>query len=339
MDPYKVLGLKRSASKEEAKKAFRKLAVKYHPDKNQGSKEAEEKFKEISQAYDMIENPQNYEKGNRGPRQQTNISDFLKKWAKMGFNFGGFSSDYNEPSVGQVSLTFKESCLGADKEVAYDRTVSCTPCSGNGALEGDFTVCSTCEGTGQKILEQAFQVGVITCPSCTGRGKRITKPCGECGGRGKYRGRATVNVSIPPCVSNGNVFNTMVGGDMVSIHIHVEASQIMMRQNGTADIHSRKKLSLKDALLGCKENIATIHGDKMVTIKECTSSGSKVRLKGCGARIPNTEQYGNHILHIDVEFPESLTETQREQIKEVFDDGNSEQKGDPGGQQSMGSVQ
>lgn len=284
----------------------------------------------------MIENPQNHARGNasRGQRQNANISDFLKKWAKMGFNFGGFTNEYQDQPVAVVNLTFEESCLGAQKSVEYSTVVDCDSCAGNGAKEGDYETCSTCDGSGQKIMEQAFQVGIITCPACSGRGIKIIKPCETCGGRGKGRRKSKVTLTIPPCVSDGTVFNSMIGGDVLTVHVRVGRHDIMMRQEGTADIHSKKKLPLKDVLLGCKVNVRTIHGDKMVTIKECTAPGAKVRLKGCGAKLPNADSYGNHIIHIEVQFPESLTDAQRDKIKEVFDDGNNndEQKGerDPG---------
>lgn len=297
---------------------FRKLALKYHPDKNPGNKEAEEKFKEISLAYDMIENPENHSRGANNQRQGQNIGDMFKQWARSGFGFNGFNSNRQEHSVADVELTFKESCLGTQKEIAYDVMVDCEKCSGNGAAEGDYSVCNTCDGSGQKVIEHGYQVNITTCTTCGGSGKSITKPCGKCNGRGRVGQSKTVSASIQPLVVNGAMFNMVVDGSPLVVRVRVQPDPTMFRQEGTADIHSRQDLSLKDALLGCKINVKTIHGDKTVTIKECTASGVKVRLKACGAKIPNSDELGSHIIHTNILFPESLTDKQRETIKEVF---------------------
>lgn len=330
MDPYKVLGLKKGASKEDAKKAYRKLAHKYHPDKNPGDKEAEEKFKEISAAYEEITNPGS--KGSRGSTRgrPNSVADILKKWAQWGFNVqtsSGFGFQ-EEPAFARVILTFEEACFGVSKEIEYNISHECGTCNGVGAESGNYSECTTCDGTGHRVMQQAFQTGVVTCPSCGGRGVRITKPCSKCNGRRVETKKEKQKVDIPSSVSDGMVYNARSkDGYPISIQVRVKKDLEMARPRGSIDVHSERKLSLKEALLGCKIQVRTIHGDKTVTIEECAHPGVKVRLKGCGAKNPNTGDFGNHIIHIDVDFPTKLTDKQRELLNEVFDDNNNKQKG------------
>jgi len=325
-----VLGLKKGASKDDAKKAYRKLAHKYHPDKNPDDKESEEKFKEVSAAYEQIINP-GASKSSGGRGRPNSVADIIKKWAQWGFNVqnsSGFVQE--EPSVARVILSFKEGCLGVAKDIEYKVTRKCKPCDGVGAEPGDYDECAECDGTGRRIMQQAFQTGIITCPSCGGRGVRIRKPCGKCKGRKTESLTEKQKITIPSAVTDGMVYNLQSkDGGSVSVQIRVKADKKMVRQRGSIDIHSEQKLSLKEALLGCKITVQTIHGDKTVTIEECAHPGVKVRLKGCGAKNPNTGDFGNHMIHIDVDFPTKLDDKQRELIKEVFNDNrNEQQKGD-----------
>lgn len=328
MDPYKVLGLKKEASKEDAKKAYRKLAHKYHPDKNPGDKEAEEKFKEISAAYEEIINPSGQRARGQTRGRPNSVADILKKWAQWGFNVQtntGFV--HEEPSIARVSLTFEESCFGASKEIEYNVSHECRACNGIGAEEGDYDRCGDCDGTGHRVMQQAFQTGIITCPSCGGRGARIRKPCSKCKGRRIQSKREKQSINIPSAVSDGMVYNlNSLDGKPVSVQIRVMKDAEMTRLRGSLDIHSEKKLSLKEALLGCKVQVRTIHGEKSVNIEECAHPGVKVRLKGCGAKNPTTGDFGNHIIHIDVDFPTKLTEKQRELLNEVFHDNDRDEK-------------
>jgi molecular chaperone DnaJ len=331
MDPYKVLGLKKGASKDEVKKAYRKLAHKHHPDKNPDDKKAEEKFKEVSAAYEQITNPD--VKSGRTSRTSTgSVSDMLRKWANSSWGFnqsgGGFAQE--EQSVTRVMLTFEEACFGASKEVKYTVSRNCNSCAGIGAKEGDYTTCSECNGAGHRIMQQAFQTGIITCPSCGGRGLRITKPCDKCKGQKIEKINEKQTITIPSAVSDGAVFNLASrNGGNVTVQVRVQNRKGLVRERGGLDVHSERKLSLKEALLGCKVTVQTVHGDKTVTIEECAHPGTKVRLKGCGAKNPNTTEYGSHVLHIDVDFPTKLDDKQRELIKEVFNDNrNKKQKGD-----------
>lgn len=326
MDPYKILGIKRDASKEEAKKAYKRLAKKYHPDLNPDNKEAEEKFKEVNEAWDRIQNPQNYNRGGGGSGSAW--EDMFGGFGKWASNFSkgfGFNSDPVE--FVSVSLSFKESCLGAKKEISTTDKSNCSDCSGLGAKKGDYDNCATCKGAGVRIIKTAFQTSVTNCPACGGKGKTILKPCESCSGRGFKNSKISRTIEIPPCTDNGTIYHLQTSsGQMIAVRVYVKEDEHMTRPSGSLDVVSRVEVPLVDALLGCEITVNTINGEKIVSVKECTEGGTKMRLKGCGAKHPSKDWYGNHIVKVEVKFPEKLTEKQKEIIKEVFNE--SERKGD-----------
>jgi len=313
-DPYEVLGVAQGANQSEVKKAYRKLAHKYHPDKNPDDKEAEEKFKEINQAYEAITNPDSAnanQKGGFGGFNWQNISDMFGQFS------GGNRAQQNRYVVDH-KLSFKESCFGVTKDISFLLEKVCAPCKGVGALDGDYTTCAACNGSGS----QTRQLGSITisggvCPACRGQGKSITNPCKDCGGQGHKAKKETRSITFPPCIDNGAIFHLVLEDkSILSIRAFVEQPKDMMRQG--VDVYAKHKISLKDALLGGKITVETLHGTKSVVIKECTGPDTKVKLKTCGAKHPNKDEYGNHIMIIEIEFPQSLTENQKEKLREVF---------------------
>lgn len=316
MNPYKVLGVSESASESEIKKAYRKLAHKYHPDKNPDNPEAESKFKEINEAYSEITNPS----------PKTNWSQNTNDWGGFGFNIDDLFSGFGRRRSVQnkirtsVKITFKDSCFGTTKKVSFPYKQSCNKCSGVGAASGDYVTCSVCNGSGR--VTQRYGTLTITggtCSNCSGKGVKIKKACGACKGAGITSENITKTITIPPCVENGNVLNTFVDDNTVlTTHIVVDESEGMVR-NGI-DVYSKEKIALKDALLGSQIEISTVHGKKKVSISECTSPGAKVRLKNCGAKHPNKNEFGAHIIVVDVAFPEKLTEEQRNKLIEVFNE-------------------
>lgn len=315
MNPYKVLGVSKDASKEEIKKAYRKLAHKYHPDKNPDNPEAEEKFKEISEAYEMLTNPKK-QKPNMGGFGNININDIFSRFAQ---GWGANPVSQIRQQNVELEITFKESCFGSLKDVTFNYQRTCTTCGGVGAEKGDFEICSACNGTGARTtsLGGNVTISVGSCPNCKGKGTIIHKTCSNCNGHGTTNHTETRTLNIPPLVEENSVLRVQIDNEnLLNVRLKITNNHDMLRRG--IDIYTKEKISLKDALLGGKITVETLNGDKLVTIKECTSPGTKVRLKGCGAKHPQKNEYGSHIAIIEVEFPHSLQEEQKDKIKEVF---------------------
>lgn len=311
MDPYKVLGLKPGASKEEAKKAYRKLAFENHPDRNPGNKAAEEKFKQISEAWEFINNPDSRTRG------EENMSDSFRRWASnMAAAAHGFS--HKSIQTASVEISFQESCLGAEKDIAFVRKVSCSACDGVGAKKGDYEICKACQGSGKHIYQKGgFSIMMGLCPSCQGKGKTIKVKCAVCLGKGHSENTCREKITIPSCIEDGMHLNfDLSENESLMIKVKVGESGFI-RHN--LDVMSVCRIPLKDALLGCALKVDTIHGPKLINIKECTPSNTKLRLKDCGAKHPMKSMLGNHIITVEVEFPTSLNDEQKRIIAEVFD--------------------
>lgn len=244
-DYYEILGVDRNASDPEIKKAYRKLAVKYHPDKNPGDNSAEEKFKEISAAFEILKDPDKRRKydqfghdafrGGHGGGQGVDPFDLFRDAFGSGGNSGGFGSIFedffgggssqsaNEGSRGSdlrvsVDISLKQASRGVEKEIKYQHHAPCKPCSGTGAKTGSGkSMCSTCGGIGQVASNQGFISIRRTCPSCKGNGVTIENPCQSCRGDGRVKSPANVKVNIPPGVSDGNRLCSRGRGDAGSM--------------------------------------------------------------------------------------------------------------------------
>jgi DnaJ-class molecular chaperone len=279
----------------------------------------------------MIENPQNHNKSPFGGGQRPG-----SVWDQFTRNFqqwtSGFNTGQQNASINFVSLniSFKESCLGAEKHIEYVQKQECVQCSGLGAKEGDYEICKVCGGAGQRISKQGFQLTRTICQPCKGKGIIIYRPCSLCQGKRYKQKKIKQKITIPPCIINGMVYEDKTpDGELLAIELNILKESEMTRPRGTLDIHSKHRLSLKEALLGCKINVQTILGEKTVTVKECTSYGDKLRLKDCGAKHPQQDTLGSHIIHIQIDFPETLTQTQRNLLEEVFSANSNDKQGEP----------
>lgn len=324
-DPYKVLEIPRSASKDEIKKAFKKLAFKFHPDQNQGNPEAEEKFKEINEAYQMLtdDTPKRPSNGFNGQWQSTGTGGFDpfmnldELFRAAGMAGARRSRTPNKVHHLSAKLSFKEACLGADRTFKVKTTNKCTSCEGVGALEEHVVKCEECKGLGTIASKHNSFFVSRPCNKCGGRGVRFIKACDTCHGQGNVQLEHDHVVSIPSCVDNGNTCQVQVSpSDTLLIRLQVEPEPNLFRQN--IDIHSSYKIQLKDILLGTKIAVSTIHGEKNINIKECTNPNFKIRLKDCGAKDPQSNLLGNHILTLEVQYPEKLTDEQKTKIQEVL---------------------
>lgn len=351
-DFYEVLGIDKSASDEEIKKAFKKAALKYHPDRNQGDKEAEEKFKEINEAYQVLSDPEK-----RQRYDQFGTADFNGAGGGFdGFDFGGFggfgdifgdifgggfggfggSANKNGPRKGadleyDLTLTFEEAMAGCEKEIRVTRREKCETCGGNGAKAGTSPkTCSKCSGRGKIQVQRRTPLGIMsttaTCDACHGNGKIIDDPCSTCKGSGKERKTRSITVNIPAGVDTGNVMplrgqgeagdNGGPAGDLY-INIRVMNHSIFKRKGN--DIHMETHISFGKAALGIDIKVPTIDGDVTYKVPAGTQPGTVFRLKGKGVPRVNSTGRGDHYVKVIVDVPKSLTAEQEEALKDFME--------------------
>lgn len=348
-DYYEILGVNKDATEEDIKKAFRKSALKYHPDRNPGDKEAEDKFKEINEAYQVLSDPQK-----RSQYDQFGTADFNGQ----GFDFsnyegfGGFSDIFGDifdlfggggrkqsagPRKGPdleytLDLTFEEAAFGVKKDIDIYRNETCTTCSGSGAKPGTSPVtCDKCHGTGQIKVQRNTPFGsfvsVTTCDKCHGEGRIIETPCPECQGKRKVRKKKVVSINIPAGVDNGNTIPLrgegepgIMGGPYgdLYIHIRVRPHKIFKRQG--YDIICELPISFIRATLGGEIVIPTLEGNAKENIQEGTQPGTVIKLKGKG--IPRLRGNGRGDLYarINIEIPRKLNENQKELLKKLAEE-------------------
>lgn len=347
-DYYEALGLKKGASDDEIKRAFRKLAIKYHPDKNQGNKEAEEKFKEINEAYQVLSDPEK-----KARYDQYGSADFNGGFGGAGGGFGGFDfSDMggfgdifdsffggggsaqrrNGPKRGSdleytINLTFEEAVFGTKKEISITRNETCETCHGNGAEPGTSAkTCPHCGGTGQVRVQRQTPLGSFvstsTCDKCHGTGKIIEKPCHTCKGKGRVRKNRKITVNIPAGVDTGNVMplrgqgeHGERGGSPGDLYVKIRVSPSRQFNRKGNDIYVDTHISMASAALGIEIKVPTVDGDVSYTVPAGTQSGTLFRLKGKGVPRVNSSGRGDQYVKVIVDIPKTLNEKQKEALK------------------------
>lgn len=369
-DYYEVLGIQKGASDDEIKKAFRKLAIKYHPDKNQGDKEAEQKFKEINEAYQVLSDPEK-----RAHYDQFGTADPGAGFGAGGFggfdfsDMGGFGDIFdtffggggsgskrrNGPTRGNdieytLNLTFEEAIFGTEKEISITRSESCEECHGSGAAPGTSAkTCSTCGGTGQVRVQRQTPLGsfvsTTTCDKCGGKGKIIESPCHTCHGKGSVRKNRKITVKIPAGVDTGNVMplrgqgehgqNGGSPGDLY-IKIRVAPSKKFIRKGN--DIYIDTHISMGHAALGIEIKVPTVDGDVKYKIPAGTQSGTLFRLKGKGVPRVNSSGRGDQYVKVIVDIPKNLNEKQKQALEAFMEACGEMPAGEDKHKKGFGSI-
>ena len=352
-DYYEVLGVQKGASGEDIKKAYRKLALKYHPDRNPDNKEAEEKFKEAAEAYEILSDDEkrsrydqfgfagvdpNYGAGQGGGFGGGfgGFGDFGDLGDIFGSFFGGGASrsNPNAPRRGEnvgarLELTFEEAAFGCEKEVSAQRIENCSACSGSGSADGTVETCSYCRGAGQVRTTQNFMgmqmQSSTVCPQCSGRGKIIKTPCSTCRGKGKVRRTQKIKVKVPAGVDDGQSvrirgegcvgMNGGPSGDLL-VEIGIRRHPIFTRRDYT--VLCEVPISFSQAALGGTIQIPTLDGKVDFDLPEGTQTGSVFTLREKGIpTINNPKRRGDQRFTVVVETPTKLTKEQKELLRQL----------------------
>jgi molecular chaperone DnaJ len=323
-DYYEVLGVERSASDPEIKKAYRKLAVTYHPDKNPGDTEAETLFKEAAEAYAVLSDPEKrarYDRfghqaaGGFGGFDPSTFGDFGDILGDLfGFGFGGGRRrSQGIPGADlryDLSISFEAAAFGREVEIRFSRLEGCETCDGSGSKDGKRTTCSTCQGQGQVRLTQGFFSVARTCPTCGGEGQQIQDPCKDCRGDGRRPKERTMKVNIPAGVDSGMRLRLRGEGEHgrrgglpgdLDVLIRIEPHERFERDG--ADVHERVSISYPQLVLGTQIEIETLHGKESLKVPAGTQPGHEMRLRNKGIRHLNSERRGDHIAHIALKVP------------------------------------
>ena len=344
-DYYELLGCPRNAGPEDLKKAYRKLAMQFHPDRNQGNKDAEHKFKEINEAYEILSDQQRraaYDRFGHAAFEQGSGSGM------GGFEFGaGFADIFDEmfgeilggrqrggnPQAAQrgadlrydLDITLEEAFRGIDKEITIANSASCEECKGSGAAPGTQPVeCATCRGIGRVRAQQGFFTIERTCPTCQGGGRIIQNPCKKCHGQGRLRQERTLSVAIPPGVESGTRIRLSGegeagsrGGHSGDLYVILDVQPHPIFQRDGANLYCRVPIPMTVAALGGKIDVPTIDGDMMaMDVDNGTQTGQRTRLKHKGMSVLRSSSRGDLYVELAVETPVHLNKRQKELLQE-----------------------
>ncbi|MGE7370238.1 molecular chaperone DnaJ [Neorhizobium sp. NPDC001467] len=345
-DFYETLGVARTADEKELKSAFRKLAMKYHPDKNPGDAEAEKKFKEIGEAYETLKDPQKraaYDRFGHAAFEQGGMGG----GGFSGGGAGGFS-DIFEDIFGEMmgggrarrssggrergadlrynmEIPLEEAYAGKTAQIRVPTSITCDVCSGSGAKPGTQPkTCGTCQGSGRVRASQGFFSVERTCPTCHGRGQTISDPCGKCHGQGRVTEERSLSVNIPAGIEDGTRIRLQGegeagarGGPAGDLYIFLSVTPHQFFQRDGADLYCAVPISMTTAALGGTFDVTTLDGTKSrVTVPEGTQAGKQFRLKGKGMPVLRSSQTGDLYIQIGIETPQKLTKRQRELLQE-----------------------
>ncbi|WP_456404693.1 molecular chaperone DnaJ [Hydrogenimonas sp.] len=354
LDYYEILQIERGCSQEEIKKAYRKMALKYHPDRNPDDKEAEEKFKLVNEAYQVLSDESKrsvYDRyGKSGLEGQgfhgfegqsyEDIMDDLSAIFESVFG-GGFTgararkrsgAKYNLDLSAQMEIGFKEAVFGAKKELRYRYKKPCEACAGTGAEDRSVKTCEYCNGQGQVYMRQGFMTYAQTCPQCHGSGETIGKKCRKCGGKGYEEVETTITVEIPEGVDDGNRLRIPNAGNIAPdgrrgdlyITFYVEEDEHFIRHGD--DIYLEVPVFFTQAVLGETIEIPTLRGKKELKLPQGAKDKEQFVFRHEGVRNVHSGQMGNLIAQIRIVYPKSLNERQKELLSELQESFGIESK-------------
>ncbi len=355
-DYYEVLGVSKDASADDLKKAYRKLAKQYHPDMNPGDKTAEAKFKEVNEAYEVLNDPakrQRYDQfghagvdpsygaggsgfGGAGGFGGFDVGDIFESFFGGGFGgFGGSSRtrNPNAPIRGNdinvtIGLTFMEAAKGCKQKIQIQRLEQCETCGGTGAKKGtNPETCSECGGTGQVKVQQRTPIGIIqttrTCTRCNGKGKVIKEPCSSCRGMGRVRHSRTLEVSVPAGIDDGQTFllrgqgdQGINGGPAGDVNIMVTLRPDELFERDGFDVWCDIPITFSQAVLGDEITVPTIDGKVKYEVPEGTQSGTVFRLRNKGIQYVNGRGRGDQYVKVNIEVPRNLSSKQKDVLKD-----------------------
>ncbi len=347
-DPYSTLGISRDASPDDVKKAYRKMSKEWHPDKHKGDKSAEEKFKEINEAYEILNNPdrkQRYDRFGDAGSGNNGGQGF------PGFDFSGFSSggvndfaDIFDSFFGgrgrqaqqktgddvhvEIVVDLQDIVLGIERAVQIRTRIACETCSGKGAAPGGSLItCTECGGTGQVTrTAQSFFGAIqqrIVCPNCAGAGKIPSEKCKTCGGEGRISGRRDVTIRVPAGIEDGQTLRLRGEGEAgrrsepagdLFVTVRVRPDPRFERE--ADDVRSTLTISALDAILGAEKEVETLHGNVTLAIPEGTQPGQVLRIKGKGLPTLGTQRLGDQYVLVNVEIPRKLSRGERKVVEE-----------------------
>ena len=360
-DYYEVLGVEKNASDAEIKKAYRKLAMKYHPDQNPGDKSAEEKFKEVNEAYEVLSDADKkarydqYGFAGVDPNFNPNAGNPFGGFGGGGFGFGDLgdifgdffgggassSARRNGPSKGQnvvaeIEISFEDAAFGCEREITFGRIEPCATCHGTGCKDGaQPETCAYCHGTGTVRTQQNFMGMTMQsnqpCPKCGGQGKIIKDACSTCRGKGKVRRNKTIRVKVPAGIDNGQSFRVRDEGNVGSnggpngdllVTVRVRKHDIFVRDG--ANVLCEMPITFAQAALGATIEVPTLDGKVRYNVPEGTQTGTTFRLRGKGIPYIGYKTRGDQFVTVVVETPQKLTQKQKDLLRQ-FDDGASEE--------------